>query len=174
MLTALETRDVPAVIYDNTFALTGFSGEALVRVVVDNPYPAATQTYIWTYTVTNVDIGSNNPQDYIDSDSQTSFWVAAAAAVADAKAEFALSSKPTGWGDWGTNNDGGLFAGAAGDTTTYFGLYAGVNVDHPNLGHGESATLAFTTAPRLIVPQPATFGDDTFGETSGQIVGRDK
>lgn len=164
-LVALEARDVPAVIYDNTFALTGSGGDATVRVIVDNPAPAATPTYIWTYKVTNVNIGSNDPEDYRQSDSQTSFWTFADARLDFAKAEFAFGSGPSGW----TN---GLFESAdAADTTIYFGLYAGVNVDHPNLGHNESAIFSFTTAPRLLVPQSATFGDDTFGEATGDIIG---
>ncbi len=155
---------MPATIFTDDFTLTGSGGSALVRVQVDTQVPLVNAPYTWTYTVTNLSVGSNDPQDYINSDSLTSFWTHADATVIQAQSEFALASPPSGWSS-------GLFASATSTTTIYNGLYAGSNPTHPLLGHGESATFSFTTAARPIVSQEATFGDDTFGEATGFVVG---
>ncbi|MFO0823696.1 MAG: Calx-beta domain-containing protein [Gemmataceae bacterium] len=149
---------MPATLYDNTFDLTGGGGDATVRVQVEDINPHGTLQYTWRYTVTNVSVGSNDVQDYINSDSLTSFWT-----FADGHDTIVNLTGPTAW----QTQTPEYFD----DTRIYASLYAGAFPDPGYLPWGESATFTFTTPPREIVPQDATFGDDTFGEANGVVVG---
>lgn len=156
MLTALEARDVPAVVYDNTFTLTGSGGEAEVV----SPAPAATPTYIWNYTVTNISVGANAQQPYLDSDASTMFWV-----IANGPVQLTDQYAPAPW-DYHTWD-------YLGSTGIFYNLYAGLTPtpSPAYLPHGSAVTLSFVTATVPIVACDATFGDDAFGEATGTVAG---
>lgn len=173
-LLSLENRDVPAVIYENTFALSGSGGDASVTVKVSTQVPLANADYTWDYYVTNISVGANEQQPYIDSDAMTMFWVIANGPV---QVSNQVAYDPGNLDD--PNDDVALTTWEQhtwdylGNTGVFNSLYAGQSPT-PNpayLPFGSTVRLSFTTSAYAIGFCDATFGDDAFGEATGVVAG---